>query len=278
MDFNGVFDFQLFLYEQLGWPNDDVNKWKVKKPEIQFSFLDKLRENDLSKRLCIDIGNTAAGSFDSIEYKNDQLSIFTGGDSDVEGFQKLSMMPEKLEIIVDRDPRLSYLALNPEFHMEIDGFPQSKKKCALIYPHGSLLMTKKYRANVLANHGLGEECFEDTPIPDDFSLGYLKAIVARMHSNVLPRLRRHYGSKVSTYGMSIERASPEEFSNGKIRTTGDEVVIAFYMDVSKKMKNADIEHWMEKFFISELPFNVYAYCERMAAERLSVRLLANIPE
>ncbi len=278
MDFNGTFDFQLFLYRQVGWPKEAVKKESIEERGKLFDFLENLRKHELLGRLCIDIGDAVTASFDGIEYNGDQLTMGCSLGSDYDNLQRLSMVPEKLEILVYKDPRLSYLALSPEDIMDIDGLPQRRKKCVLVYPDSSLFKIKQYRASMLANHGLGELSFEEKPVPDAYSLGYLEAIVKRIQSDVFPRLRRQYGDKVSSYGLSIERASPEEFSRGKVRTTSDEIAIAFYMDVTKKMQERDVEDLIEKFFIGTLPYDVCALATRMAPERMSVRLLANVPE
>jgi len=279
MDFTGVFDFQLFLYQEKGWPKDSVTKWKVGKPEKMSDFLSRMLSSGLKERICIDMGDLGAASFEGVAYEREKLVIQTSGDSDVDDFERLRMSPEKLEIIVDKDPRLSYLALNPEYGIEIDGLPKNKRRFALFYPHGSLLMTKKYRTNVLASHGLGELRFEDTPIPDSFSKGYLENILKRINTKVFPRLKKHYGNQAAAYGLTLNGYStPEEFSRGKVQAVADEALMTFYMDVTKKMKKRDVEMWIEKFFTDELPFPVEALGDRMTEKRMVVRLLAEIPE
>ncbi len=282
MDFTGVFDFQLFWYKKLGWLKNGPAKYSMMDIDLMADWFNGLCDGNLNYKVCVDAGSVAAESFDAVEKKHNKLIIHGSNDSDLEDMLRVRLIPGTMEVMLCPDPRMSYAALCPKNDvLEIDSGTWKKdkeQKCVLFYPHGSLLMTKEHKTAALSNLGIySEQPGASDSILDLFEKDWKDAIIDRVKSRVLPKLKNHYTS-VSLYGVDFGDIAPFEGSKGNGTQTND-AVFTFFVERSKGMKNKNLSYWAQEFFNKELPFYSRVWCEPTNKPRHSkLSVLVELPE
>jgi hypothetical protein len=286
MDFNGVFDFQLFWYKKFGWPKSKPTQYTVNDAELMARLVNGLCEDNVGSRVCVDAGRVAAASFDSVEHKYGNLIVHGSNDSDLDDRLRVRMVPGTMEVLLHPDPRLSHVALRPKYDvLEIDAGQWKKdkgQKCVLLYPHCSLLMTKEYKTNALSNLGIHYEQPEYSPdIPDSLEEEWKEAVVGRVEERIFPRLKKHYHlSGMAAYGLEFYDTAPiEGFPKGNRHVVTNHMFVSFYLERTSGMKNKHLAQWTQEFFNKELPLYSRVWCEPTKKARNSkLSVLVEMPE
>jgi len=136
-DFDWVYKFNSLLLERFGFSD----KKRVLSLPVS-DFFDFIRRSDelfLSSRLCIDSISSVSGSLVDVVSENGKIVCY-GITGDAQDFDRMEISPEGLFYVVNPNPLMSYVALFG------DG---PDKKCILLYPHGSSLMSDRHKARVL---------------------------------------------------------------------------------------------------------------------------------
>ncbi|MEM3154820.1 MAG: hypothetical protein QW165_04640 [Candidatus Woesearchaeota archaeon] len=281
MDYTGVFDFQLFWFKKFGWLRDGPMRYSVANAEAIADWFNSFKEGNLNNRICVDAGSIAAESLDAVEKMQNKLIVHGSNDSDLEGMLRVRLTPGTLEVVLHPDPRMSYAALCPKYDvLEVDMGAWKKDKsqrCVLFYPHGSLLMMQEHKTAALSNLGIYYEPPGSSVVPELFENAWKEAIVQRVKSRVLSRLKTHYAS-ISLYGVEFDDVAPCEGGKGNGIGTSN-VVFTFYVERSKGMKSRNLVFWVQEFFKKELPFYAQVWCMPAGKPRHSkLSVLVELPE
>jgi len=265
-NYKGVLDFQLFLLKEYGMPQKPVPLRSKETVAKFFNGTDKWHLNDLlcaeivDDRAEADIDPVVLPNFAGVNFKNNQISIYGVGESDIGDSTILTFVPEKLEIIIDSDPRKSYAVLLPDkkHNMTVQeprGMEYSyRMNGVLFYPQKSKLMSNVHKAEILNAYGWSSaEPSYMNPIPfDDSNEEWFKAIEERVQTGVLDRLKKHYSgarilpAKISDLA-SVDLDKREE-------CIADNPVIYFRLIRSKGMKEENVKSLTLKLLHEVLPF------------------------
>jgi len=126
-------EFQLFLLKSNGWLNDGKRHSRVILPGSELAAYLK-RIADFGKS-CVDAGEAGAPYFKGVEDHGGYLKIFGSCDGK-EPDNPIAIVPEKLQILLSPDPRLSYVTLvnNPLGVLPKEEFDNEVHIPVLFYP------------------------------------------------------------------------------------------------------------------------------------------------
>ncbi|VVB81394.1 Uncharacterised protein [uncultured archaeon] len=136
-DFDWIYKFNSLLNERFG-PSDKKRILSLPVKDF-FYFVRRADELYLSSRLCVDSITAVSGSLVDVAREKDRIVCY-GLTGDAKDFDRMEISPEGLFYVIDPNPLFSYVAL---FGNSPD------KKCILLYPHGSSLMSDRHKVRVL---------------------------------------------------------------------------------------------------------------------------------
>ncbi len=282
MDYEGVFRFQHFLHRRYGMPLNGDRQEEPETPEKVSSFFRELVSRNLSSHMCVDLGDIAAANFCSVEEKNESLVVFISSEDDFE-IGNIRLVPERMEVVIDPDPRKSYAAVfrTPKKSIEevrgeqafaIDG----RVNCMLLYPHNSLLMEKAYKEKVLVDLGVQFSPRAYTLVPYDAGTDWHRVILDRVKDKVIFGLAKHY-RHARIKAIDTLNGVPMRGSGEKLHRETNYAAVSFDIHRSRGMKKAQVEKTAQLLLEKHIPFHYEIFSNSEPNRITKVSILLELP-
>lgn len=282
-NYKAVLDFQLFLQKEYGLSQLSLGFKSKEKFANFFMALDKRHLNDLlcaeivDDRVEADIDPVVLPNFAGADFKNNQISIYGVGESDIGDSTTITFVPEKLEIKIDADPRKSYAVLLPDKRHNITveehrGMAYSyRMNGVLFYPQRSKLMSNVHKAEILKTYGWSSaEPSYMNPIPfDESNEEWFKAIEERVQTGVIDRLKKHY-SGARILQARISEIAAADLDRGA-DCVADNAVINFRVIRTKGMNEENLKGLALSLLHEVLPFPMQVWPPLEDAEWKNMR-------
>ncbi len=275
MEYDGLFDFQLFLNHKYGNPSKDGPKIEKVPLEGFPAFFGELKARGLGEHLCVDIGSVATSCLDDVVFERDRLTIC--GRSDSRDFVETSSIPDGMQLVINADPRESYglvhcrpasheVRMGLNGHQRVSGGPNY----VLFYPNGSSLMARTHQFMTLPDSTF----VAPYSVSDDWS----EIIFARVYRKVIGDLQRHYRF-AKIHSIITEISAPVDGTLGQFNRITNYGAVTFSVKRSHGMKNDNLETWARLFAGKNLPFPVQVWCKPKPDTRIvDISILIEIPE
>ncbi len=281
IDYDGVFRFQRFLHSLYGMPLNGSQE-RPKSPGKASSFFRELVSRGLSSNVCVDLGDIAAADFCSVEEKNGGLDVYIAGDSDCE-IGSVRIVPKRLEVIIDPDPRKSYAAIFrapkkaiEEVHGDQAFAIDKKVNCMLLYPHGSLLMEKAYKEKVLVDLGVQFSPQDYKLVAYENGIDWHSAILDRVVDKVIFGLAKHY-KHARVRAVDTLLGVPVRGSGEKLYNESNSAVVSFDIHRSRGMKKQYVEKTIQLLLEKFIPFHCEILSNSMPNRITKVSILFELP-
>ncbi len=282
LDYEGVFRFQHFLYRRYGMPLNGDRQEKTETPEKILPFFHELVSRGLNSHVCVDLGDIAAADFCKVEEHGGSLDVFISGESDYE-IGNIRLVPERMEVVMDPDPRKSYVAVfrTPkngieEVHGDQAFAIDKRVNCMLFYPHNSLLMKKAYKEKVFVDLGVQFSAQEYKSVPYD-SGNWYHAIFDRVVDKVIGGLARHY-LHAKIQGVDVSEGVPMRGSGERLLSETDHPTVSFEIQRSRGMKKARVERTVQLLLEKHVPFHAEIFSQTMPKRLTKVSILFDFPK
>ncbi len=283
LDYEGVFRFQHFLHRRYGMPLNGDRQEKKETPEKILPFFRDLVSRDLSSHVCVDLGDIAAANFCSVEEKDGGLVVFISGEDDFE-IGNIRLVPERMEVVMDPDPRKSYAAVfrTPKQCIEevhgAQAFSIDKRmNCVLFYPHNSLLMEKAYKEKVLVDLGVQFSPQEYKLVPYDARTNWHHTILDHVVDKVVGGLARHY-LHAKIQGVDVSDGVPVRGSDERLLSETNHPTVSFDIQRSHGMKKARVERTVQLLLEKHVPFPAEIFSQAVPKRLTKVSILFDFPE
>ncbi len=238
----GVFDFQLLLYQLHGWPASSFEHAQSSDVRDFFCAVDAV---DLSDRLRISDDVVTEVQCTDLSEHNGRLFL---GYRDGPRNGAIEVFPELIDAVVHRNPLLSRVAV---YKMEKSPDPK-----VLIYPSGSLLMSPAYRLAVRSDFGYAVDC--NFP---GIRRGLLDSIESRMRYLVRDLKeslkKRKRPETVDIRNVMMRRKAPA-FRNGNSQVYSWNPVFSF--DVRGAYDEVKFMKSLANLLKVNVPFPTFVYC------------------
>ncbi len=249
MDYNAVLDFQLFLHGSYG-PANGSPVVDCGGPEHLAGFLRGASEHRLA--LVSELEGITNRTFNHVRFQDRVVTLSRKGGVPV------SFVADTIEVLVDSDPRKSYVVVTGQ-----------KEEKAIIYPQGSFLEGPIYREYALHDFGLRPDPTVSKDPNNSVSKSaqdlckkeLLDTISRRVRKRITYELKRQ-GVKINRYQMPQRVYSGDRLisSNGKIQLEEmptkltDFPMISFEVRRPKGAQIESIAQVVEEFFARNIPF------------------------
>ncbi len=281
--YDGVFKFQQFLHRRYSMPLNGEREGKMESPSTLASFFHQLDAHKLGDLMCVDLGNIVAADFAGAALDSNRLMVSGSLSCDDGRASRVSMVPARMEVYIDPDPRKSCAALYPKpgtlVAESTPGRLALDDQCLLFYPHNSMLMQGAHRGRVLSELGVtyaGELYSQDQPSYED----WLDAIWKRIDDYVIEELVGKYRHMRHNTVEKIA-AAPVRYSKGKLFTETNYATVSFKMQRSPNLRIKNVESYLQELFSNALPFHAEIMCRANQSQRkplLKVSVLLELPE